>query len=158
MNIAFRPATIEDAPRVAEVLWSSRKAFLPFACSAHTDAEVHQWVREALIPSASVTVACVGTSIVGILATARESGASWVNQLYLMPSHVGQGIGARLLGQALQSLPLPVRLYTFQANERARSFYERHGFKAVAFTDGDANDEHCPDVLYELSSPVKAGA
>jgi GNAT superfamily N-acetyltransferase len=158
MNVAFRPATIEDAPRVAEVLSSSRKAFLPSACLAHTDAEVHQWVREALIPSASVTVACVGTSIVGVIATARESGASWVNQLYLMPSHVGQGIGARLLGQALQSLPLPVRLYTFQANERARSFYERHGFKAVAFTDGGANDEHCPDVLYELSSPVKAGA
>jgi GNAT superfamily N-acetyltransferase len=158
MNIAFRPATIEDAPSVAEVLLSSRKAFLPYACSAHTDAEVHQWVRKALIPSGGVTVACVGTSIVGVLAKARESGASWVNQLYLMPSHVGQGIGARLLGQALNSLPLPVRLYTFQANERARSFYERHGFKAVAFTDGSANDEHCPDVLYELSSPVKAGA
>jgi GNAT superfamily N-acetyltransferase len=155
MSAALRPATIEDAARVAEVLLSSRKAFLPYACSAHTDAEVHQWVREALIPSGSVTVACVDTSIVGVLATARESGASWINQLYLTPSHVGQGIGARLLGQALRSLPLPVRLYTFQANERARSFYERHGFKAVAFTDGGANEEHCPDVLYELASPVK---
>jgi len=154
MSAALRPATIEDAARVAEVLLSSRKAFLPYACSAHTDAEVHQWVREALIPSGSVTVACVDTSIVGVLATARESGASWINQLYLTPSHVGQGIGARLLGQALRSLPLPVRLYTFQANERARSFYERHGFKAVAFTDGGANEEHCPDVLYELASPV----
>jgi GNAT superfamily N-acetyltransferase len=158
MSAALRPATIEDAPRIAEVLLSSRKAFLPYACSAHTDAEVHEWVREALVPSGGVVVACVGAAIVGVLATARESDAGWVTQLYITPSHVGQGIGVRLLSQALRSLPSPVRLYTFQANARARSFYERHGFKAVAFTDGGANEEHCPDVLYELASPAKAGA
>jgi ribosomal protein S18 acetylase RimI-like enzyme len=47
-------------------------------------------------------------------------------------------------------LALPVRLCTFQANVRARSFYERHGFKAIAFGDGNSNEERCPDVLYEL--------
>ena len=157
MSVALRTATAEDARHAAEVLLSSRKAFLPYAPSVHTDAEVHRWVREVLIPSGGVTVACAGTLVVGVLATARESGVSWVNQLYIAPSHVGQGIGSRLLGHALASLPLPVRLYTFQANTRARSFYQRHGFKAVAFSDGSANEEHCPDVLYELTSPAKVG-
>lgn len=43
----------------------------------------------------------------------------------------------------------PLRLYTFQANHGAMRFYERHDFLAIAFTDGQANEERCPDVLYE---------
>jgi GNAT superfamily N-acetyltransferase len=125
---------------------------------AHTDAEVYQWVRDVLVPSGGVTVACAGASLVGVLATARKAGVSWINQLYLVPSHVGRGIGTQLLTYALATLPRPVRLYTFQANVRARAFYERHGFKAIAFTDGSANEEHCPDVLYELALPTEAGA
>jgi hypothetical protein len=31
----------------------------------------------------------------------------------------------------------------------ARRFYERHVFKAVQFSDGQSNEEKCPDVLYE---------
>jgi len=157
MSVALRAATTEDAPHVAEVLISSRKAFLPYAPSVHADTEVHRWVREVLIPSGGVTVACAGAALVGALATARESNVSWIKQLYITPSHVGQGIGSRLLAHALASVALPVRLYTFQANARARSFYERHGFKAIAFTDGSANEERCPDVLYELAASPNAG-
>ena len=49
----------------------------------------------------------------------------------------------------LRSLPLPVRLQTFQENTLARRLYEARGFRAVEFTDGQKNEEHCPDVLYE---------
>jgi GNAT superfamily N-acetyltransferase len=154
MNVELRSATAEDASQVAQVLLSSRNAFLQYARLPHTESEVHQWVREELVPSGGVTVACAGESVVGVLAVGHEAGTSWLNQLYLAPSHVGQGIGTRLLGHALQSLPLPIRLYTFQASLRARSFYERHGFKVISFTDGSANQERCPDVLYELSSKV----
>ena len=57
-----------------------------------------------------------------------------------------------LLAHAMRTLELPIRLYTFQANVGARRFYERHGFVAIEFTDGHANEERCPDVLYELSA------
>lgn len=152
--MSLRPATDADAVRVAEILLSSRKAFLPYACFARSDAEVHRWVRDVLIPAGSVTVACSGGSVVGILATSCEAGVSWVDHLYLAPSHAGQGIGSKLLAHALATLPLPVRLYTFQANTRARSFYESHGFKAIQLTDGSSNEERCPDVLYELAPPA----
>jgi GNAT superfamily N-acetyltransferase len=62
---------------------------------------------------------------------------------------VGRGIGGLLLAHVMRTLPAPVRLYTFQANHGARRFYERYGFVAIAFTDGQANEERCPDVLYE---------
>ena len=70
------------------------------------------------------------------------------------PALVGGGIGALLLAHALRTLPLPIRLYTFQANAGARRFYERHGFCIVELTDGSANEERCPDVLYELRAPA----
>ena len=49
----------------------------------------------------------------------------------------------------------PIRLYTFQANLGARRFYERHGFSAIEFTDGEGNRERCPDVLYELAPEAR---
>ena len=60
---------------------------------------------------------------------------------YLLPEWVDGGIGSRLLDLALRELPPPVRLYTFQCNERARRFYERRGFEAIAFGDGSGNEE-----------------
>jgi len=68
------------------------------------------------------------------------------------PAHVGRRIGSSLLAHALLILPRPILLYTFQANTGARRFYERHGFRAIQFTDGRANEERCPDVLYELAA------
>jgi putative addiction module component (TIGR02574 family) len=120
LSVVLRVATAEDAASVADVLLSSRKAFLPYACLAHTDAEVRVWVRETLIPSGGVTVACADKSVVGVIATSCDSGVSWVN--------------------------------------RARSFWERHGFKAIAYSDGSTNEERCPDVLYELAFCVNAAA
>ena len=158
MSTALRAATVDDAPSVADVILSSRKAFLPYAPMAHSDADVHQWVREVLIPSADVTVACAGPSLVGVLAVEREAGTHWISQLYVSPAHVGRGIGTQLLAHALRACPLPLRLYTFQANLRARAFYVRHGFTAIAFTDGSDNEERCPDVLYELAFPAPVGA
>ena len=32
---------------------------------------------------------------------------------------------------------------------RSRKELERRGFAAIAFGDGSANEERCPDVLYE---------
>ena len=88
--------------------------------------------------------------MVGVIATSSSDGASWIDQLYLRPDAVGQGIGTRMLAAALKDLPGPVRLWTFQRNAGGRRFYERHGFEPVRMTDGSDNEERCPDVLYEL--------
>jgi len=147
--IVLRPATLDDARQAADALLASRKAFQPYAPPAHTDDEVRQWMRELLIPAGGVVVACDEQGVFGLIATSSQDGIGWINQLFIAPGRTSQGTGSRLLEQALASLGRPVRLYTFQANTRARAFYERHGFRAIAFTDGTANEERCPDVLYE---------
>lgn len=156
LNISLRAATAEDASCVAQILLVSRKAFQPYARAAHTDDEVRAWVRGKLIPSGGVTIALSQAVPVAVLANARDGITSWVTQLFVDPRFVGKGIGTTMLMHALRTLPLPIRLYTFQQNMRARNFYERHGFRAIAFTDGSSNEEHCPDVLYELAAKPAA--
>lgn len=150
VNATLRPATTADAPRVASLLIDTRSAFMRYAPSAHPDEEVRAWVAGSLIPSSGVTVADAQGRVVAAMATERSDAFSWVTQMAVDPALVGQGIGSLLLAQAMRTLALPIRLYTFQANAGARRFYERHGFRAIAFSDGQANEERCPDVLYEL--------
>jgi GNAT superfamily N-acetyltransferase len=150
MNVTLRAATPLDATRIADILIASRAAFLPYAPSPHSDASVRAWVRHVLLPRELVSVATMAGQPVGVLAMHHADGISWITQLYLDPPHVGRGIGSRLLAHALAELPRPVRLFTFQQNHGARRFYERNGFVPVQFTDGSANEEHCPDVLYQL--------
>ena len=149
MTVELRSATVGDADAVADVYLRSRKELVACAPLAQSDESVRGWVRERLIPAGRTTVAVVGGQIVGLMAIASTSDAGWIEQLYLHPAWIGRGIGTRLLELARTRLPPPIRLYTFQANQRARSFYERRGFKAVRFGDGSGNEEKCPDVLYE---------
>lgn len=153
---ALRAATAADAASVARVLIDARRELMPFAPSAHSDDEVRAWVREVLIPNGGVTLACLDGAVAGVLAVSRCDGVSWIDQLCVHPAQVARGAGRALLTHALAALPRPLQLYTFQANRHARGFYERHGFVAVAFSDGAGNEERCPDVLYRLDTPGPA--
>jgi ribosomal protein S18 acetylase RimI-like enzyme len=148
--VELRAALAADAAAIADVLLTSRRTFLPYLASPRSDDEIRMWVRDTVLRTEQLTVAAADGAIVGFLAVHEREGMTWITHLYLLPSHVRQGIGTCLLAHAIASAPRPVRLYAFQQNEAARRFYERHGFVAVAFSDGTDNEEHCPDVLYEL--------
>jgi ribosomal protein S18 acetylase RimI-like enzyme len=144
----IRCATLEDSESVATVLIESRRAFLPFAPSVHAEPDERHWVRSTLVPTTRVIVWEEGKAVVAVLAMSAEGSDSWIEQLYVLPGWTGRGIGTKLLRHAHRSLPRPIRLYTFQENAGARRFYERNGYKALEFTDGQGNEEKCPDVLY----------
>lgn len=72
---------------------------------------------------------------------------NWVDQLYVDPAYFGRRLGSQLLDLAKEHHPDGLDLWTFQANVGARRFYERHGFTAIATTDGD-NEEAAPDIHY----------
>ena len=149
MILDFRPATLDDAGTVADVYLRSRKELVACAPPVRSDEAVRDWIRRQLIPAGSTTVAVVDGVVAGLLAVSKGADCSWIDQLYLLPAWVEHGIGTRLLELARSELPPPIRLYTFQCNQRARFFYERRGFEAIAFGDGSGNEEKCPDILYE---------
>ena len=76
-----------------------------------------------------------------------------IRLLHTHPDFIGQSAGTLLLGAAKQSGVPALELWCFQANTLARRFYERHGFRAIAFTDGPENEEKMPDVRYRWTRP-----
>ena len=102
-DVSFRPATPADSDQVAEVYLTSRKTFLEFAPLAHSDDEVRRWIASHLIPSGGVAVAAPTdprAPLVGMMALSRDANVGWIDQLYLRPSAVGKGLGARLVERA----------------------------------------------------------
>lgn len=150
MKTTLRAAVPADAARVADILIDARAAFMPYAPSAHPDSDVRAWVRDRLLPAGGTIVATVSGEVVGVMSVSQDSACSWIHQMWVQPRFVGLGIGSTLLAHAMAVLRRPIRLYTFQANAGPRRFYERRGFTPIEFTDGAANEERCPDVLYEL--------
>jgi len=155
VNLNLRRARDSDADAIAEIYLRSRKELVACAPLVHSDQSVQEWIKHKLLPEGDVTVATLGGVVVGFVAVSagREKNGSkecsWINQLYLLPTYTRRGIGTALLDHALNTLPPPIRLHTFQCNETARRFYEHHGFKAITYGDGSGNEENRPDILYE---------
>lgn len=141
-DVVLRPALASDADDIARVMRASLDS-LSWMPLLHTPEEDRAFVRGHLLPNQNVTVAEVGGRIVGFIAVDGE----WIEQLYLDPPWTGRGIGSRLLAVATAGMPVS-KLHCFQANEGARRFYERHGFRAEAFGDGSGNEEGLPDITY----------
>lgn len=72
---------------------------------------------------------------------------NYIDQFFVRLGKQRQGIGTALLAKAKDLSPILLRLYTFQKNQPARAFYERHGFRAVKFGISP-HPENEPDVEY----------
>jgi ribosomal protein S18 acetylase RimI-like enzyme len=132
---------------MAEAALVHRAAFddrLPWLAGLHTPAEDLGYFRDRVFDECEVWGAQDGERLVGFVAC-RDG---WIDQLYVLPGHQGQGLGRALLDIALDG-QTSVRLWTFQKNTAARRFYERNGFIVIEETDGADNEEREPDVLYE---------
>jgi len=141
-EVTLRRATNSDAAAIARLMQAALGSF-SWMPVIHTPAEDLAFIRDIVLPRQQVTVAEVDKAIVGFIAASGD----WVEQLYLDPDWMGQGIGNRLLTQATAALPV-VKLHCFQSNTGARRFYERHAFRAEAFGDGTTNEEGLPDIFY----------
>ncbi|MFF3399928.1 GNAT family N-acetyltransferase [Streptomyces sp. NPDC002659] len=144
VDLAFRRADDSDAAAVADVWLRSFAAALPTVRRAHDDDEVRAWFSHVVVPQYETWIAVAQGSVVGLLVLDGEE----LEQLYLDPSWRGRGVGDRFVDLAKQQRPAGLRLWTFQVNEPARRFYERHGFIEVERTDGLRNEEREPDVRY----------
>ena len=140
-----------DADTVTALFLAARRAALPRVKVVRSEQETYAWMREIVFPRRSIRIAELGDQIVGF---AARDGA-WLEHLYVKVGWTGRGIGSELLDIVLKearAVTPVLRLYTFQCNESARRFFERHGFTAVAYGDGTSNEEGEPDIRYERST------
>lgn len=147
-----RRARPDEGTLVGDLYWRAREAAVPaIPPSVHPRDDVVAHVT-SLLGTQEVWIADDDGAVVGLLVLSP----GWVEHLYVEPGRTGVGIGARLLDHAKEVQPGGLELWAFQSNVGARRFYERHGFVAVAFTEGD-NEEGAPDVRYHWSGRTTAG-
>ncbi|MGH7234671.1 MAG: GNAT family N-acetyltransferase [Candidatus Saccharimonadales bacterium] len=143
MNI--RPAELDEVEAIANIYIASFKAAMPAVKLAHNENEIKEWFKKVLVPNGGTWVADDEGNLVGFMSLDDDM----LEELYLTPSAQGKGVGSMLMEKAKQLNPTGLKAYTFQINNVARKFYEKHGFVAVSFNSGERNEEHEPDILYE---------
>ena len=150
MRFTLRRATACDAKAVANVFSASFR-LLTFLPILHTVEEDRRYIQNVILNECEVTVAEDESGIVSFLARQGEE----VRLLHTRPDRIGMGAGSQLVEAAKASGIGALELWCFQANERARRFYEARGFRAIRFTDGAQNEERMPDIRYRWESLAK---
>jgi GNAT superfamily N-acetyltransferase len=140
--ISVRRATIEDVDDIAALFAVSRR-LLTFLPDLHSVAEDRAHIRDKVLVEYRVSVAERDGRIVGFMAELD----GWIEHFYMDAARLRSGIGSVLIADA-KARNESLELWCFANNIRARSFYEKHGFVAVKFTDGAGNEAKAPDILY----------
>jgi GNAT superfamily N-acetyltransferase len=150
MPFNLRRATAMDADAIAEVFSASFR-LLDFLPMLHTVAEDRWFIANVILEDCKVTVAEGESGIVSFLAI---HDGSEVRLLHTHPDRIGMGAGTQLIEAATANASTALELWCFQANTRARRFYEARGFRAIHFTDGVHNEERTPDIRYRWERPA----
>ncbi|MGV1756490.1 N-acetyltransferase family protein [Rhizobium sp. A22-96] len=143
-RISLRKLDRVDMPAAAAVHRASFDERLPTLSGLHTPEEDVGFWSAVVFKDCQIWGAEEDGRLVGVIAFLED----WIDQLYVLPEAQGRGIGSRLLDVAKSAYPM-LSLWTFQRNEPARHFYEKHGFFVVDESDGAGNEEREPDVLYK---------
>jgi GNAT superfamily N-acetyltransferase len=146
--ITVRPARDEDLDAIGRLHYRSRIAaysgFLPAPALAFgsPDSMAEWWTERWKWERAEhrMTVAVDGRRIVGFtyLGPDDSPGVMILNAIHVDPDYVGDGVGRRLMADALAHLGDRAVLWVLDGNDRARRFYEKGGWRF----DGTTRVEH----------------
>src|ERR1700730_18186425 len=143
MAFKLRRATASEADAIADV-YSASFRLLTFLPMLHTIENYRWFIANVILKECEVTVVEDQSGIVAFLARQGEE----VRLLYTRPDQIGMGAGSQLIDTVKATGIGALELWCFQANTRARRFYEARGFRAIRFTDGANNEERTPDIRY----------
>ncbi|MFG1927833.1 GNAT family N-acetyltransferase [Cryptosporangium sp. NPDC048952] len=165
MSLALRPAADTDAREIAKIHvagWQAGYRDLiddAYLDALSVDARHEIWRRILSGGVGRILLAEEGTCAQGFIAfgPANDRGlpshTGEVYALYVNPKVWGRGTGGRLLGQASAELARAGRrsavLWVFEANVRARLFYERYGWKADGVQRVERENFNLPEVRYQ---------
>ncbi|QBR90862.1 GNAT family N-acetyltransferase [Nocardioides euryhalodurans] len=142
-DLLLRPATVADAPAMADLHVDSRLANIgSMPPMVHPRDAAHRWMRGRLEGDSTGWVAERDGRAVGYLVLT----GNWLDDLFLGPGETGHGVGAALIDVAKAERPEGFCLWVFETNLGARRFYGRHGLVELERTDGSTNAERAPDV------------
>jgi GNAT superfamily N-acetyltransferase len=137
-NLLIEPATIDDLPQLADLLYDLFSHEADFVPNRENQLRGLRLILEQ--PNRGrIFVLRNGTRMIGMInllitiSTAEGGFVLLLEDLVIHCDHRGQGYGSRLLEHALKYARsknfLRITLLTDRMENRARGFYERHGFR-----------------------------
>ena len=137
-NLLIEPATIDDLPQLADLLYDLFSHEADFVPNSENQLRGLRLILEQ--PNRGrIFVLRNGTRMIGMInllitiSTAEGGFVLLLEDLVIHCDHRGQGYGSRLLEHALEYARsknfLRITLLTDRMENRARGFYERHGFR-----------------------------
>ena len=154
--MAIRDGVAADAPALSRIHAAARAAALPGLVEAHDAASVADWLATALMVRHRVRAATAGDTPVGYIGFGQDAvHGPMILHLYLDAGWHRRGIGSLLLAEAAAALGPRLSLFCIARNTGARAFYERHGFRVAASSDGAGTEEGEPDVLFVRDSSLR---
>lgn len=171
MTIKIRNATASDAYDFAYVLCESWKAayksiITPDEMAKNTEIEKRGAFFEKLIPSGKgqFFIGYDENKPCGICSTCPSRDVDMkdfgeIVAIYTLSEYWGKGVGMMLMDTALAGLKRQgydrVMLWAFEANSRARRFYEKYGF-IFDGTYKESGFTNAKEVRYTLSTQEKS--
>lgn len=140
--VLIRPAGSMGPSKLADIL-AAANAQLEWLPDIYSSAEEIKLIGD-MIDAGWVRVAFLDGEIVGWIGRKGTE----IHALCLRPDMQGKGIARALMNDAKRNAKT-LRLWSYQANDRATRFYEAAGFTEVERTDGAGNDAHLPDIRFE---------
>lgn len=143
----IKPYDLEFAEQTV-AMWRDSKEQAIGQKEMHSFDDHVYFLNHILLEQYQIDVAMIDETVVGMMAY----NDSEICQLYIHLNYQGFGIGQTLLNRAKAQSSGKLILYTFEVNEKAQRFYEKHGFKVIG--RGHENEENLPDILYEWKLPL----
>jgi GNAT superfamily N-acetyltransferase len=134
-RVSLRPAQAADSEFAYQVLERTMKSYAVATWGKWLEREAREETSADATAGRSQIIQ-LGTTAVGLLRLDRFETHLQLEQLFVVPEHQRQGIGAAVLQAVVsegRSQRLPVRLRVLRVNP-AKEFYARHGFCVVSET------------------------
>jgi RimJ/RimL family protein N-acetyltransferase len=151
----IREARLDEAETLAEIqrdasLAALAHVFPPELYPFPLEAVRARWAEAVEDPELTVLVA----EVEGEPAALAGCSAEWLDGLYARPEHWGRGLGRELHDEVLSRLrkggSTRCHLWVLEANDRARRFYERLGWRENGTTRVVPFPPHPIDVGYTI--------
>lgn len=154
-DISVRPYQPADLAEAVALWRASKQAAFPYVAAQqlYTLKNDTGYFRDVVSQECDVWLAERGGQIVGLLAMRDDL----IDQLFVGVGLQRQGVGTALLARARELSPDQLRAYTFQKNDAARRFFEKHGFQIIR-AGISPPPENEPDLEYTWWPDQAAGA
>lgn len=150
MSIVVRRAVFSEAPRLTEIAHAAKRHW------DYPEAWIQLW-RDSLtftpdfIREHAVYVAECDRQVVGVFALLHHDTQAEIEHLWVMPSHMGEGVGRRLLQQVLDLAgEWGVASIRIVSDPNAEAFYQHMGARRVGDVESSPDGRRLPVLELDL--------